>query len=114
MAEVKASSTVKLSVTVVLTEQEAIALNEMTKYGIEPFLQGYYKYLGKHYMEPHEPGMRSLFKTIDSELPEHLSRINKARRVFDMPENVEPPKCVKQQRGGKWFWSKKSTTNEPS
>jgi hypothetical protein len=90
MAQVKSSSTVKLSVTLVLTEEEAIALNEMTKYGIDSFLKGYYKYLGKHYMKPHEKGMRSLFNTIDKELPSHLRRISDARKIFDMPKQIEP------------------------
>jgi hypothetical protein len=104
MATVKASSTVKLSVTLELTEEEAIALNEMTKYGIDSFLKGYYKFLGKHYMQPFEGGMRSLFKTIDSELPPHLKRIADAREIFDMPKQVKPPKAAQRQQGGKWFW----------
>jgi len=104
MAKVKASSTVKLSVTLELTEEEAIALNEMTKYGIDSFLKGYYKFLGKHYMRPHEQGMRSLFKTIDAELPPHLKRISEARKIFDMPKQIEPPKAHMRKFKGEWRW----------
>ena len=111
MASVKASSTVKLSVTLVLTEEEAIALNEMTKYGIKAFLEGYYKYLGKHYMQPHEKGMRSLFKTIDAELPSHICRINEARKIFDMPEAVDPPRPRKRLIDGKWHWIRRKLSS---
>jgi len=104
MAQVKASSKVELSVTLVLTEDEAIALNEMTKYGINSFLKGYYKFLGKHYMEPHEEGMRSLFRTIDTELPPHLRRISEAREIFDMPKQVAPPKSRMRNLRGVWYW----------
>ncbi len=104
MAKVKASSTVELSVTLVLTEDEAVALNEMTKYGIRPFLEGYYKHLGKHYMQPHEQGMRSLFRTIDSELPPHLKRIADAREIFGMEKQIEPPKAHKRQIKDVWYW----------
>lgn len=116
MAQVKASSTVKLSVTLVLTEEEAIALNEMTKYGIDSFLKGYYNFLGRHYMQPHEEGMRSLFKTIDAELSPHLRRIADAREIFDMPKQIEPPKAHKRRVRGAWYWvpawMKKSNTEE--
>jgi len=112
MAQVKASSTVKLSVTLVLTEEEAIALNEMTKYGIKAFLAGYYKCLGKYYMEPHERGMRSLFKTVDRELPQHINRINRAREMFDLPKKEEPPKARAKQIKGIWQWIPPKITTE--
>ncbi len=80
MATFKSSSNVTIEISMDLSEIEARALIEMTGYGIEQFLEGYYKYLGKHYLKPLEPGIRSLFESIKSELPPHIAKIDKARK----------------------------------
>lgn len=79
MADVKAKASVllEMSICLNLSQEEAAALKEMTKYGIEAFLKGYERQLGKHYIAPHKEGLRSLFKTIDKSLPSELSKLEK-------------------------------------
>ena len=69
---IKSSLTFNAVISIELTEAEADALNEMTKYGIKSFLDGYEKQLGSHYIRPHREGLASLFKTIDESLPREL------------------------------------------
>ncbi|MEE8289739.1 MAG: hypothetical protein V3R25_10045 [Nitrosomonadaceae bacterium] len=92
MASVKAKSTLTMSstVTLELSGVEAAALNEMTGYGIESFLDGYKRQLGEHYIRPHEAGLRSLFETIGANLPREIRKIEvfnkamlKAREEFE-------------------------------
>ena len=80
-AKAKANLSFKAVITLELSEQEAAALNEMTKYGIEPFLKGYHKMLGQHYIQPHEKGLTSLFKTIDTTLPFQLSKLEEYKKA---------------------------------
>ena len=68
-AELNTKLSMGIKITIELTLEEAKALNEMTGYGADSFLQGYYKQLGKSYMQPHEKGVRSLFETIKKTLP---------------------------------------------
>ncbi|MBA4852066.1 hypothetical protein H1R81_16760 [Emticicia sp. BO119] len=63
-----------------LTEEEARALYNMTVYGADPFVKWFYSNLGKHYLKPHEDGLRSLFNTIKKELPPHFDKIDKVRK----------------------------------
>lgn len=44
-----------------LTEGEAMALDAICGYGPEKFLEWFKKNLGKHYIEPHEKHLKSLF-----------------------------------------------------
>jgi len=75
-ATVKSEINLDLKITLELTLQEARALNEITKYGHKPFLEGYYKQLGRSYLKPHENGVISLFDTIDKSLPRELYKAN--------------------------------------
>lgn len=79
MAYALTNSSIKLDITVKieLTLEEAEALKQMTAYGAESFLQGYYKQLGKSYMQPHENGIKSLFETINKTLPNEISKADK-------------------------------------
>lgn len=83
MAEVKTDSSVsiKVSVNLKLSEQEARALHMMTVYGPNMFLQWFYKNLGKAYLKPHEDGLISLFNVIKKELPSQLDRVDKIREA---------------------------------
>jgi hypothetical protein len=87
MADVKDNSTLDLSVTLVLNEAEARMLIEMTGYGADPFLRGYYKVLGKSYMKPHEKALKSFFGSINRQLPQAVKRIDEARKVFNGDED---------------------------
>ena len=86
MADVIDNSTLNLSVTLVLNEAEARMLIEMTGYGANPFLKGYYKILGKSYMQPHEKALKSFFSSINKRLPQAVKRIDEARKVFNGEE----------------------------
>ena len=79
MAYALTNSTIKLDITVKieLTLEEAKALKQMTAYGAESFLQGYYKQLGKSYMQKHESGIKSLFETIKKTLPNEIEKADK-------------------------------------
>lgn len=66
-----------VKITLELTLPEARALNEMVKYGSKAFLDGYYKQLGKSYLQPHENGVITLFETVRKHLPSKLDDIDK-------------------------------------
>lgn len=74
--EVKSKLEFDIKFSLELTLNEAKALNEMVKYGSKAFLEGYYKHLGKSYLEPHEVGIHSLFDTVRQSLPEKIHTAN--------------------------------------
>ncbi len=65
-----------------LTESELRALEALVGYGTDNFLTVFYGKLGKAYLQPHEAGLRSLFKTINVNVPTQLRRIDAARKVL--------------------------------
>jgi hypothetical protein len=85
MAEIKATATVEGRVTLHLTESEAAALEALAGYGDDAFLKVFYKEMGQSYLKPHEAGLRSLFRTIDRDVPHALKRFQAARLAFMMP-----------------------------
>lgn len=85
MADVRASATVEGRVTLHLTEVEAAALEAITGYGVEAFLKVFYPKLGEVYLRPHEAGVKSLFATINRDVPHALRRFKAARLAFMMP-----------------------------
>jgi len=85
MAQIKASATVEGRVTLHLTETEAAALDAITGYGVEPFLKVFYAQMGKHYLQPHEAGVKSLFDTVRRDVPHALDRFKAARLAFMLP-----------------------------
>ena len=82
MAEFKSGGVVKFNLWMNLSEEEARALDAMVQYGADSFLKFFYEKLGRHYLEPHSEGMRSLFRTIAKEVHPHLSKVDKARKAF--------------------------------
>ena len=96
MATAKVKSSLKFEAVVILelTESEARALNEMTKYGIKPFIKGYKKLLGSHYIEPHVKGLTSLFETIDDSLASELYKLDEYKKAICAAElNQRSDKC---------------------
>lgn len=79
MAETKidASINVDFTVTMQMTVAEARALEEITKYGAKAFLEGYYKQLGKSYLQPYEKDVIKLFETIKEQLPQQVYKVDK-------------------------------------
>lgn len=76
-------SKVDMTITLTLTEDEARALHTITSYGSDPFLQWFYRNLGKHYMKPHEKGLISLFDTVKKELPGHFAKMETVRKALE-------------------------------
>jgi hypothetical protein len=67
-------------ITLELTEQEARALDAIFGYNVDVFLRVFYERMGKHYVQPHEDGVRSLHKTIRGVLSKPLSEVDKLRK----------------------------------
>lgn len=80
--EVTSNSTMGFNVYLKLTESEARALDALVGYGFDAFIKVFYAHMGKHYMQPHEDGLKSLFESVRAEIPKHLNRINKTREIF--------------------------------
>lgn len=79
---------VETTVGILLSEEEIRALDALVGYGIKPFLAAFYEKLGKHYMQPHEAGLRSLFDTIDKEVRPLLDRADVARSAFALANPI--------------------------
>ena len=74
-----------LCITIRLTEEEALALDALAGYDEEAFLATFYEKMGKAYLQPHEEGLRSLFKSIrdTSGIRSVLNRMEDCRRVWN-------------------------------
>jgi hypothetical protein len=80
MAEAMNKATIAFSTTLTLNETEIRALEALTGYGADAFLDVFKKNLGTAYIRNHEDGIRSLFKAIGRDvLPAHRA-IETARR----------------------------------
>ncbi|ROR25136.1 hypothetical protein EC845_1176 [Comamonas sp. BIGb0124] len=77
-----------LAVTLKLNEPEIRALDALAGYGFMAFLDVFYKHMGRHYLEPHEEGLRSLFEVIKTDLPPILHRLDAARQAFALNNPV--------------------------
>lgn len=82
--ETTSNSVMEFNVYLKLTEVEARALDALVGYGHKEFLNVFYEKLGRHYMEPNEKGLISLFESVRREIPRHLSRIDKTRETFKL------------------------------
>jgi hypothetical protein len=78
----KSTSNMDFGVIIKLSEKEARALEAITLYGTQPFLDTFYKHLGKAYLGEHEDGLRLLFETIKTELPFHLDKFDTIREIW--------------------------------
>jgi hypothetical protein len=87
--EIKSTSQFNVQIQLQLTEDEARALEAIVGYGVEEFLKCFYEHLGKHYLEPHEKGVESLFETIKNELPKHLQKADDVRDVWSGKKNAK-------------------------
>jgi len=83
MAEAKIwRSDVTLELSLSISEKEARALDALAGYGIDSFLEVFYKQLGSVYLKQHEDGLRSLFGVIRAEVVPMLRRADNARAAF--------------------------------
>ena len=79
---------VEVSATIKLTETELRALEALAGYGTDNFLEVFYKQMGKHYLQPHEAGIRTLFDVIRSDLNPILRRTDAAKKAFALRDPV--------------------------
>ena len=79
---VKHKSWIELRTTIDLDESEIRALEALAGYGIDGFLETFYTKMGKHYLQPHEKGLRSLFKNINETTKPAISHVDKARKIL--------------------------------
>lgn len=79
---------IEMNVSLELTSEEVRALYALAGYGIDGFLEVFYKQMGKHYLQPHEAGLRSLFKTIRETLPPIIARHDAAMQAFALADPV--------------------------
>lgn len=76
----KSNVNIEFSITLNLTLEEAHALHAIVGYGIDPFLDVFYNKLGKAYLQPHEAGMKDLFKKVWAELPTEIAKVESAQK----------------------------------
>lgn len=86
MAKLLERPTVELRVALILSEEEARALDALVGYGDDAFIKVFYEHLGKAYMEKHEEGLRALFQSVRDFLPGILERTTRARATFNGPK----------------------------
>ena len=82
MNDVTSKSKLTMTVTFEVPVEEARMLVEMTGYGADAFLDGYYKVLGKSYMKPHENALKSFFSRVRSQLPPHIRRYDETLKTM--------------------------------
>jgi hypothetical protein len=74
---------VAFSSTLDLQEDELRALDALTKYGEDAFLDVFYAQLGTAYLKPNEAGLRSLFSSIRGTVTPALKSIDEARALLN-------------------------------
>ena len=67
--KIKPLVTIKVQTSIVLEEEEIAALDAIAGYGTDEFIKCLYQHMGRSYLEPHEPGLRSLFKVVRETWP---------------------------------------------
>ena len=82
MAKIKGSAALQVTAEFTFSEAELRALDALVGYGDDAFLKAFYENLGRHYMEPHEAALRSLFESIREQVPPILHRAHEARKAF--------------------------------
>ena len=82
MAQIIGRPNVNLDLTFRINEAEARALDDLTGYGIDAFINAFYEKLGKAYMEKHEAGLRSFLNSVHKFIPPELAKLDVARQAF--------------------------------
>ncbi len=80
---VKTTATLAFGASITLSEVEIRALDGLTGYGDDAFLEHFKAKLGAVYIRDHEAGLRSFFGTVRSHVLPALRDIDQARRDLD-------------------------------
>jgi hypothetical protein len=86
MARIEGRPVISAQVVIVLSEQEAGALDALAGYGVDAFLETFYEKMGSAYLKPYEAGLRSLFESVHGgscSVANVLDRARDARKVFN-------------------------------
>jgi len=75
-------SSVSATLVFEMSEDEARAFHDIVAYGTDAFLDVFKEKLGKHYIQKHENGLRTLFAAVYEQFPQHLYKIEAARKAF--------------------------------
>lgn len=81
MSQVRGEVFVTATVTIVLSEVEARALEALAGYGDDKFLEMFYKHLGTSYLQKHEAGLRSLFNSARGDVARILGAADNRRKI---------------------------------
>lgn len=93
---------VNSSVLIELTGVEIRALHVLTEYGTQPFLDAFYKMMGRSFLEPHAKGIESLFDTIQRDLGPIIQREEAAKKAFALRDPVVINREELNQRYANW------------
>jgi hypothetical protein len=88
MSRLMQTPVVEVGATIKLNEAELRALEALVGYGDAPFLKVFYENMGKHYLQPHEAGIKSLFAVIRADLAPILARADAAKKAFALRDPV--------------------------
>lgn len=81
LTQLRSRADVRFEVTLLLNEEEAHALVALAAYGDDDFLRFFYAHLGRTILEPHEAGLRSLFRSV-GDLDHRLKQVDIARDLL--------------------------------
>lgn len=73
---------VDFQLTFTVNEAEARALDALVGYDFDAFMKNFKEGMGKAYIEGHEEALRAVFGEFRSQIPNALSRLESARKVF--------------------------------
>lgn len=82
LGEMKAKVKLDFQIQLTLNETELRALDGLVGYGFNEFINVFYEKMGRHYLQPHEGGLRSLFDKIE-EIRPNISYIDKIKKEVD-------------------------------
>jgi hypothetical protein len=82
MAKLVARPTVGLEVQFTISEEEARALDALSGYGDDKFIEVFKQSLGEAYLRNHEQGLRTFLTSIRDMMPSLLHRADEARKAF--------------------------------
>lgn len=80
--KVKTISKQQFNITICFDEEEASALHVLTLWGVPAFIKVCSEGLGSD-IKKHTNGITKLFDTMKKELPPHIEKIKKARKIFE-------------------------------
>lgn len=78
--ETRFNTTIRINID--LDEQEARALEALAGYGTDAFLKCFYEHMGKHYLQPHEAGLRRIFDVFQGDVNRQLQKIDQAKKLL--------------------------------